>query len=463
MKNLLRDIVSQLLITSAISSLACTDEDQSVSNNCDNVQLQNGPVTTTITNLAKEYAEKASSDQWTHFLDILLGSLISLLRRIYAIHTVIVQAIASANSLPDIPGSYNSCDLPTDVISEENVWHDNNFAEFSDDERKSYTMLEHRETTENYSIRSTPPINAVASGPQIIIPGEQLRALKVTSQDVLVNVCDQVVERISKILSLRSKESARKLISTKELHDLAGFADILTEETIYMTGRISSGFQISLQAQAMIYIESFHEDKKAKLSDILVNENWKKICFTQSNKSQQGRSSNSGLGQTCPVQQLVQENESKFLKVPSLHKVFFPEEVKCVEKAEHLNSIPNKDETKPSEASEIPKAETINGVITNGTFSPRLAQQLENILDEESRSFESGENIAHSVAKSPLTVNGLPYPPEEITKSSEISAESESDSDLSVMSLQQNAGKRNLSSEKKIDLYKARSLSLIHI
>ena len=75
MKNLLRDIVSQLLITSAISGRGCTDETQSVPNNCDNVQVQNGPVTTTITNLAKEYAEKASSDKWAHFLDVLLGKL----------------------------------------------------------------------------------------------------------------------------------------------------------------------------------------------------------------------------------------------------------------------------------------------------------------------------------------------------------------------------------------------------
>ena len=76
-KNLLRDIVSQLLITST-SDLDFTYENHS--ENCDNMQVRNGTyystgIPTTVTNLAKDYAEKASSVNWTHFLDVLLGKL----------------------------------------------------------------------------------------------------------------------------------------------------------------------------------------------------------------------------------------------------------------------------------------------------------------------------------------------------------------------------------------------------
>ena len=48
-----------------------------------------------------------------------------------------------------------------------------------------------------------------------------------SSQEVLINVCDQVIERSSKILAQRSKQLASKLITTKELKDLGKLVDIL--------------------------------------------------------------------------------------------------------------------------------------------------------------------------------------------------------------------------------------------
>ena len=44
---------------------------------------------------------------------------------------------------------------------------------------------------------------------------------------MLINVCDQVIERSSKILAQRSKQLASKLITTKELKDLGKLVDIL--------------------------------------------------------------------------------------------------------------------------------------------------------------------------------------------------------------------------------------------
>ena len=52
----------------------------------------------TLTNLVADLARKAKGQEWVDFFDILLGSLISLLRRIHSIHTVIMDAIDTANS-----------------------------------------------------------------------------------------------------------------------------------------------------------------------------------------------------------------------------------------------------------------------------------------------------------------------------------------------------------------------------
>ena len=57
----------------------------------------------------------------------------------------------------------------------------------------------------------------------------------------MINVCDQVVERSSKILAQRSKSVAAKLITTKELKDLGKLIDILAAETLAMTGKMSAG------------------------------------------------------------------------------------------------------------------------------------------------------------------------------------------------------------------------------
>ena len=124
----------------------------------------------TLTNLAAEFAKSSSSCKWIEFFDVLLGSLISLLRRIFAIHSVIMKAIDSAQ-----------------------------------------------------------------------LPPQQLANLQATSQDVLVNVCDQVVERSSKILTQRSKAEAAKLVTVEELRYMDNFVQILHQETLAMTDKNITG------------------------------------------------------------------------------------------------------------------------------------------------------------------------------------------------------------------------------
>ena len=51
----------------------------------------------TLTNIVADLAKRAKSKEWLSFFDLLLGSLISLLRRIHSIHNVIMEAIETAN------------------------------------------------------------------------------------------------------------------------------------------------------------------------------------------------------------------------------------------------------------------------------------------------------------------------------------------------------------------------------
>ena len=65
--------------------------------------------------------------------------------------------------------------------------------------------------------------------------------MQATSHEVLVNVCDQVVERSSKILTQRSKPGASDHITVQELQDISLFSDILNAETHAMTGKTITG------------------------------------------------------------------------------------------------------------------------------------------------------------------------------------------------------------------------------
>ncbi len=163
----------------------------------------------TLTNLAAEFAKRANSQEWVDFFDVLLGSLISLLRRIFAIHNVIMEAIETANNMAN---------------------------------------------SSSASIDNNP-------GDVIMIPEQQLASIKVnrmsnffskwkfigslsfqsTSKEVLINVCDQVVERSSKILTQRCRSNAAKLLTTEELCSMAKLVELLNKESLKMTGRVSSG------------------------------------------------------------------------------------------------------------------------------------------------------------------------------------------------------------------------------
>ena len=81
----------------------------------------------------------------------------------------------------------------------------------------------------------------------IEIPDQQLISIKSTSKEVLINVCDQVVERTSKCLMQRSRINTAQIITIEELCSMANIVDLLNQESLRMTSRVSNGLLLSLQ------------------------------------------------------------------------------------------------------------------------------------------------------------------------------------------------------------------------
>ena len=72
---------------------------------------------------------------------------------------------------------------------------------------------------------------------------------------VLINVCDQVVERSSKFLTQRSRPNSAKLITTSELCSMANLVELLNKESLRMTDRVIPGLVLSLQVnKEFIYL-----------------------------------------------------------------------------------------------------------------------------------------------------------------------------------------------------------------
>ena len=99
-----------------------------------------------------------------------------------------------------------------------------------------------------------------------------------TNREVLINVCEQMHERTAKLLTQRSKASNCKgqQMTTQELTNLGLLVSIFGEETQALAGRQCSGLQLSLQSQTVIFVQSFHEENRTRLSSILERETWKK-------------------------------------------------------------------------------------------------------------------------------------------------------------------------------------------
>ena len=70
------------------------------------------------------------------------------------------------------------------------------------------------------------------------------------------------MERSSKFLTQRARPGSNKLITTEELCSMAHLVELLNRESLRMTDRVSSGLQLSLQGQNILYLQAFDDGRR---------------------------------------------------------------------------------------------------------------------------------------------------------------------------------------------------------
>merc|ERR1719233_1555060 len=169
---------------------------------------------TTLTALVADFAAAASSEKWVDLLDKLCGSLIVILRRIHLIHRIINYEI--------------------DEISK---FKEDNYRPMSDE-----------------------------------------TFIRVTSlvQELMINICEQVHERLGKIVTVRSRPAAIKQVTPTELARVDILVSRMVAETEDMCGKTCAGLSLSYQGQAILYMQVVQEKAKEKIIKQMENEKWKK-------------------------------------------------------------------------------------------------------------------------------------------------------------------------------------------
>ena len=56
---------------------------------------------------------------------------------------------------------------------------------------------------------------------------------------------------------------------------MAHLVELLNRQSLRMTDRVSSGLQLSLQGQNILYIQAFDDARRQELANILEKEKWK--------------------------------------------------------------------------------------------------------------------------------------------------------------------------------------------
>lgn len=182
---------------------------------------------TTLTNLVADFAILATPEGWGQFLDRLVGALVTVLRRVHGIHLVVETSLQQG---------------------------------------------EEERLEEGGQDR----------------PGE-LDRLRNTSKEVMVNICDQVHERLGKLVTVRSRPKALALVTPGELVQVGGLVALLASETEKLCGRSSAGLQLSHQGQVLVtpqhcyylpqvilYLQTFHEEQRSAVLKRLEEERWRK-------------------------------------------------------------------------------------------------------------------------------------------------------------------------------------------
>jgi len=106
--------------------------------------------------------------------------------------------------------------------------------------------------------------------------GEAVERLRSTAAEVMVNICDQVHERLGKLLTVRSRPTAIVLVAPEELSKVAELVILLGSATHKLCGKQSAGLQLSHQGQVILYLQTFHEQHKSTVLAKLEGEKWRR-------------------------------------------------------------------------------------------------------------------------------------------------------------------------------------------
>lgn len=83
-------------------------------------------------------------------------------------------------------------------------------------------------------------------------------------------------QRVAKYLAMRAKPGSECKIIPQELTSIGLLISIFSEETFAKSGRQCNGLQLSLQSQSVLYVQTFDEEQRAKLTEILEADKWKR-------------------------------------------------------------------------------------------------------------------------------------------------------------------------------------------
>ena len=234
------------------------------------------PSSNTLTAMASDMARRAPSQEWVELMDVLAGSLVLLLRRIDEIHRVINEAIQSVNA-----ASAAEADEKEEEDEEDYDEANNPFADPGEEEGgcSSTSTTNNNVLVPDHLLRTLTATNKEVRGKnrkkvvRIQIPTKYLFFFP----QVLINVCEQMHERLAKLLACRSRPNgASALLTVPELTQLGLVVAVFAEETRRRSGRHSTGLQLSLQSQTVLYAQSFDEAQREALSAALERETWKR-------------------------------------------------------------------------------------------------------------------------------------------------------------------------------------------
>jgi len=188
----------------------------------------------TLTSLVAEFAIVATPQGWTSLLDELVGSLIVALRRMDVIYKTIISSL--------------------DIKCEDNS-----------------SVSDNCDTVDLDLVKET---------------DAPLLKIKLNAGEVMLNICDQVHERLGKLVTVRSKPGAVHLVTTEELADVQNLIHLLSTVTENICGKASSGLQLSHQWQTIHFIQQFHETSRSQVASMLEGEKWRKSACSKSTLDQ---------------------------------------------------------------------------------------------------------------------------------------------------------------------------------